>query len=703
MTVVLEPATPGRGRGVAAGAWSAAAVTIPHALGLGLIAYGPVAYALPAGALALWSAALPGALAALVAPRAGIAYAPTTVMALLFAGAGAIVSGSAQELGLGPQHMLAACGLTAALACAFQWLFGRLRLASLARFLPVSVMHGFAAGVGLSMVAVQLRSGFGAGDWTLEAGVPLHAAAALTVLGLALLGLRRWPRWPWVLPVVAMVAAGLWWSGAAVGMVPSAPNLGFALPPVPDYTGAPWWALLHQHGAELLALALLTAIVNSLDVVVFNQELELEHGVRGDPNQALQRESLVGLGCALCGLIPASVSSSRSRIILAQAGPAPGAAPAHAAILVAVAVTGHVWLPWLPMACLSGALLLAGLAQVPPAMWSRRYARTARAAWSQAWLVALVFPVAGGGLSLLAGLGVATLVLLRTSAGSAVRRVHLNGELRSRRLLPAQEEAWLASRMQRVAVVELQGVMSFGVAGSMVEQVRALLGPDHDRVLLDAHRVPDWDTTALAQLRALGRDLARDGRELVLCGLAPGAWDDLRLPRYADLDRALEAAEDAMLAERPEAHAQAPVGALGELGEGLGADAMADLKAAMVALEVADGQTVFAAGDAGRALMIVLAGRITMATAWPPALGLRLATVGPGMVFGEMAFLNGRPRTAYAGCEAGPARLAQLSRAAFDDWAQRHPGGAVVVMSNLALMGTRRLAATTRQLRGVLE
>jgi SulP family sulfate permease len=36
-------------------------------------------------ALALWSAALPGALAALVVPRPGVVYAPTTVVALLYA------------------------------------------------------------------------------------------------------------------------------------------------------------------------------------------------------------------------------------------------------------------------------------------------------------------------------------------------------------------------------------------------------------------------------------------------------------------------------------------------------------------------------------------------------------------------------------------------------------------------------------------
>ena len=92
-----------------------------------------------------------------------------------------------------------------------------------------------------------------------------------------------------------------------------------------------------------------------------------------------------------------------------------------------------------------------------------------------------------------------------------------------------------------------------------------------------------------------------------------------------------------------------------------------------------------------------------MTTAWPPSAGLRLVTVGQGMPFGEMAFLSGEPRTACAGAERGTVQLARLPRAAFDAWAARYPADALRFLGNLALVGTHRLAATTRQLRMVLE
>ena len=457
---------------------------------------------------------------------------------------------------------------------------------------------------------------------------------------------------------------------------------------------------------QLASLALLTAIVNSLDVLVFEQELDLDHGVHSDPNAVLRRESLVGVLCALTGLIPASTSASRSRAALRHGPPSLRPGRLHAAIMVAVAATGFLWMQWLPIACLAGSLLLAGLNQVPKVMWSRVHATAARAVWTQSWIVALVFALAGGVGALVAGLVIATFVLLHSSASTALRRALLDGQVRSRRLRRAAEETWLAGRMDAVAVFELQGVLSFGVAAHLAEQVKRALQPRHRHVILDAGRVAAWDATALARLVALSRDLGQDGIELVACGLDPHAVSELRgyVLVLADRDRALEWAEEVLLEKRPLSEGDtAPRIVLGEPGEGLGAAAREALEKLLLTQELPAGSQLFAAGDADTDLLVVQSGRITLGTDWPSSAGLRLATIGSGMAFGEMAFLNGQARTACAGTEDGPAMLVRLSRADFDGWARLHPADALRFMGNLAQIGTRRRAATTRQLRAVLE
>lgn len=686
---------------------AAAAVTVPHAIGLGLLAFAPLAGDLPLASLVLWSAALPALLLSLFARRKGVIHAPSTVVALLFAAVAAVISSAGSKLGLSGPQLLAVCGVTVGFAFMIQWLFGVLRLATLARFLPMPVTHGFAAGVGMSMLISQVSHGFGSGGWAWDGRLALHVVAALAVALGAWLLQRRWPRVPGILPAAAVVSLLVLVSGQSALFNPASEATLFSWPILPDWAGVPWVALLRAHGTQLFSLALLMAIVNSIDVLVFNQELELEYGVRGDANKALRRESLVSAVCGVFGLIPASTSASRSRIALARVGPSIVPGPAHAVILLLVAVTGHWWLHHVPMAALAGGLILAGLFMVPKAMWSRAYAKAAPAAFSQSWLVAIIFATAGGVGALLAGLVVATFVLLHASASTAVRRVSLEGQLRSRRLRRAASDAWLAPRMNRVAVFELQGLMSFGVAAHMAEQVRQLVLPRHDRVILDASRVPAWDSTALLQLRALSRDMRQRGLLLAVCALdaraRPHVQDILRV--MTDLDRALEWAEEAMLDERSaeERPAYAENDALGEVGEGLQPDARKSLEQMMQPQPLEPGTQVFEAGTSDTDLMVVQEGRITLATAWPPAAGLRLAAVGQGMVFGEMAFLNGLSRTACAGTEEQAGSLLRLARADFEIWAEKHPHDALVFMGNLAQLGTRRLAATTRQLRAVLE
>ena len=156
-----------------------------------------------------------------------------------------------------------------------------------------------------------------------------HALAALAVVGLAWWLRGRWPRTPGLLTAVAVVAlavalAGLWGLGLGAVFVPAAQPSAFAGPLWPDWTGIPWIALAHQHGQALVVLALLMALVNSLEILVFNQELELDHGLRGNANAAFAPRKPAGHGVCAGGHDP----GIDQRLALAhRAGPGRAAAP----------------------------------------------------------------------------------------------------------------------------------------------------------------------------------------------------------------------------------------------------------------------------------------------------------------------------------------------------------------------------------------
>jgi SulP family sulfate permease len=448
-------------------------------------------------------------------------------------------------------------------------------------------------------------------------------------------------------------------------------------------------------------MAALAALVNSLEITVFRQELAAQKTQPEVNRSGAEPESLMCVGLALTGCIPASTSASRTRMASHNGVVATNSGLWHGILVFTVALTGAFWLHLMPVACFAGALVVAGARQIPATMLSKSTWRRRKDAFIQSWLVGLVFALAGGVVALVTGLVVATVALLKLSASSALRREHLAGQLRSRRLRRNEADVWIAERMNQVAVFELQGIVSFGVAAVIAKQVRAKLLARHRLVILDATRVPGWDETGLTHLRNLSHELALKGISVALAvnsGEKLTSTTDIQV--FADLDRALEWAEEGLLAERPATAAQ-DLDLLGELGQFLSEQGRQDLLERMTSLELDPGESLFCLGDPSTDLYFVQQGRISMETERHG--GLRLATVGRGQAFGEMAFLNGTARTAYALIKEQRASLLALAKPQFDDWASSYPTDALSFISCLAQVSNRRLALTTRQLRAVLE
>lgn len=688
------------------GAAAALSVTIPHALGLGLVAFGPLANFTSPSALALWSAAVPGALMTILARGRGVIYAPSTAVALLFGGMLALVTQAGSVIGITAAQALAVTGFFVGLGFLLQWLMATLGMARLARFIPVSVTQGFAAGVGLSLVLGQLWGLWDGSGAHWGSALAWQAAIAASVALISFVLQRLWPKFPALLLAVALVTAGVWLLVPVGTLNMAAVSNGFTLPLFPDWEGAPWAVVLDKYGFQLASLSLLMSVVNALEVTVFHQQLESEYGVRHRLGRELGKEALIAMSCALLGMIPASSSTSRSRTALSYTHAAtlrPG--QWHALGLIVVAGTGHLWLRHVPMAVLAGALTVAGLRMIPAVMLSLEYSTQRWLSRIQSWVVALVFVASSGAMALLAGLAVAMVELLRTSGSHAIRRMHLEGKLRSRHVRRAQVEQWLAPRMRSVAVFELQGIVSFGVAALVVDQVRQHL-KGHRCVVLDASRVPSWDETGCHRLRALGHELHEQGVAFVLSGVrgwAATAMSDLHV--YEDLDRALEWAEDQILLSCPQQYmlSDPPLSLLGDLGAEMDTTARLALEELVKLQSYNAGQTIIRQGETERSLLLVQDGTVVLSTSATPNTGMRLSVIGAGSVFGEMAFLNGIARTAYAHAGEQGTRLAALVWEDFQAWSKRYPDAALAFVTALARMGIRRLGATSQELRAAMD
>ena len=108
------------------------------------------------------------------------------------------------------------------------------------------------------------------------------------------------------------------------------------------------------------------------------------------------------------------------------------------------------------------------------------------------------------------------------------------------------------------------------------------------------------------------------------------------------------------------------------------------------------GQTIFLKGSAGTGMMAVLGGRVRISTPSPDGRELVLNTIHEGEIFGELALLDGKERTADASA-ARDCELLVLERRDLLPFLEKHPK---VALRLLAVV-TGRLRQTTEQVEDV--
>jgi CRP/FNR family transcriptional regulator, cyclic AMP receptor protein len=114
----------------------------------------------------------------------------------------------------------------------------------------------------------------------------------------------------------------------------------------------------------------------------------------------------------------------------------------------------------------------------------------------------------------------------------------------------------------------------------------------------------------------------------------------------------------------------------------LGPDALAAIAGLCVTRSLEAGRTLFLKGDPGDALYAIRRGQVRIATAAEDGQRRTLAILGPGDVFGEVALLDGRPRTATA-VASEPTELFAVLRRDLLALVERTPGVAVQLIELL--------------------
>jgi len=707
---------------------AAALMALPMSIGNGILAYamlGPEHAA--AGAVAgLVGAILLGAVAATLGGTPGLVSAPSGPAAAMLTAHAAWLASIAPERA---HLLLLATGLAAGLV---QLGFGALRLGTVVKFIPYPVVSGFLSAAGILLVWGQLPSVSGVasgGPWAVLGHPEAWRTVSLVVAGVTFAAMRLAPRVSARLPpVVAGLAAGsLAWLAFSlrdpaiaaiagnplrVGAVPGVGAIAAAIPGlVQELSGLRPDDLLLVAGPAAALAALLS--VDTLKTCVLVDSMT---GARHLPSRELLAQGLGNVLASLGGGMVGSGVSGPTLVNVAAGGRSRTASATVPAALLSLVALAPALVAGIPRAVLGGVLVHVGLRTVD---WGTlRLLRRPERRIEFAVVAAVVAIALWRGLVVAAGAGIALVVVLFLRDRMGQSPVRVRGDLvrtrSTRRRLPPEDRV-LAEHGAEAAVLNLQGDLFFGTADRLLTE----LGPELARcryVLLDLSRVSDVDLTAARILAQAQARLAARGARLLLAGsrtpdALAGALADVAVdptappPRlFTSRDEALEWMEEQLLElhlDERVIHHRLELPEM-DLLAGLAPGPLAALARRVRTVAVAEGQPVFRAGEPGEALYLVRLGRVRVVVPAGGGRELMIGSFGRGDVFGELAFVDARPRSANA-TAAADTELFVLDRAAFAEAVREEPSLGAELPARVARVISYRLRVTTGELKAAAE
>jgi SulP family sulfate permease len=345
-----------------------------------------------------------------------------------------------------------------------------------------------------------------------------------------------------------------------------------------------------------------------------------------------------------------------------------------------------------PRLLLGGVLVFLGLAFIVEWVWDKR-----RSLPTFEYVVVLV--ILGGIIArgflpgVVLGL-VLALVLFAVNYGriELVREVEFGDAHHSNVDRPPAEREVLRGMGARVQILLLHGFVFFGTANGLLERIRERAAAGELRFLvMDLRRVSGIDASAAAAFAKASRFARASGIELVVAGASGEVRAQLRRGGLADdegvvafepdLDRGLQRCEDALL---------------GDATPAVGVAGMPPALAPYLERrELEAGAVVIRQDEPAQDLFVLESGRLGIETVTPDGTRMRLRSVRPGVVVGEVAMYTGAARTADVVAET-PSVVLRLTGADLERLEVDDPALAAAVHRWLARTVAVRLDATMK-------
>ena len=721
-------------KGDLSGGLTAAIITLPMSIGYGLLAFAPLglAFAPQAAMLGVTTAVIAGFLAALCG---GTTIQVTGAQAALTLVVGTLVGSLASHSAIfsRPELMIGLVSICVFLAGLFQMVFSALGLSSLVKYIPQPVISGFMNGISILVIIKQVGPLLGAGQHitlldVLKDPGRIHVsafAAGLVTMAAVFISKRCLKGIPSFCTGLIAGTVCFYLFSTAFDLPVSEQTLGHLQitlrptlfwPQVIEHSSLlPWNSIIPEIVLTSLVVCLLASMESMMSAVVCDQLTGLKH----DSKRELMGQGIGNVGCAMFGALPAAGSVTRSAANFTAGGRTRLSGILSAAfVLLGVAVAGP-WLGKIPVSVVAGIIAVVGLSLFD--RWTLKVMKKliGRASSTKelgfelfiCLLVTVLTLAVNLIIAVVFGVFVACLVFISRTGSTAIKRIARGSQVHSGRVRSPEEMTILTGKGDTIVIVLFQGPLFFGSAEHISERIKCCM-EGADQIILDFKQVTDVDITGARIIVEMRNWIAESGRKLMLSSSTSNArlWNLFEImdvscafkpeELFADLDAALESAEDCLLAhEKGPDDDQEPVH-LNDLAlfEGFSPPDLECIEQKLKLRRYSQGEVVFRENGCDRDLFILMRGLMTIQIELlESGRSKRLVTYGPGTVVGEMSFLDGSPRSATVVASEDTEAFC-LTYEHFQALRQDNPELATTLSLNIAKEISQRLRRTTDQL-----
>ena len=295
--------------------------------------------------------------------------------------------------------------------------------------------------------------------------------------------------------------------------------------------------------------------------------------------------------------------------------------------------------------------------------------------------------------------------------GKSVIRCSYDGTRKpSKHLRDAADRARLQELAKRIRVYEIQGDLNFTTAEVIVSEIVSGQA-ETDFFIVDFKRVLTLDQSTCRLFYNLLVKLEAAGKHLLFanCDGLPGLGTYIRrklgdtdsgLWRSFEDDYALEYCEDVLLGKADDTQDITSFEEF-ELFAGLGPTDIEVIANRLVQQSYARGELIVAQGEPASKLFLLASGKVSIKLQLPGGKSKRLATLSPGLVFGEMAWIERGKRSAAVTADLD-STCYQLDMNDFDAMVSEHSDIKVRIQENLLQIFSRNLRKANDEI-GVLS